>query len=68
MNCNKKSHFDSVTPVHRHGREGGALGGGAGLGGEGVGEGWGGAGWGFTVCREEGLSLPLRKRCGKLQR
>lgn len=44
MNCNKKSHFDSVTPVHRHGREGGALGGGAGLGGEGVGEGWGGVG------------------------
>lgn len=63
MNCNKKSHFDSVTPVHRHGGEGGV-----GDGAVGRESGWGGRGWGFTVCRKEGLSLPLRKRCGNLQR
>lgn len=53
MNCNKKSHFDSVTPVHRHGGEGGV-----GDGGVGRESGWGGVGWGFTVCRKAGLSLP----------
>lgn len=59
MNCNKKSHFDSVTPVHRHGGEG-EVGGRAWVG-------WGGV-HRVSVCRDVRLWLLLRKRCGKSQR
>lgn len=53
MNCNKKSHFDGVTPVHR--RMGG------GVGGRGVG--WGREGFGYvSVCKEEVLSQALEKQ------
>lgn len=57
MNCNKKSHFDSVTPVHRHGGEGG-VGGWWGGGVEGVGVGWGALG---VHCLQGGGALTAVK-------
>lgn len=48
MNCNKKSHFDGVTPVHRLGEDWGEV--------------CVGGGFGYvSVCKEEELSQASEK-------